>query len=103
MRKLIFIIQGQLIKPDPSCDFTGIVPGTEGYLQAEFKLDNAWDGCKIAASFWRGTDEFAVPLVDGICTIPTNVLTAQYVGVSLTGISTNYRIVTNKTYFRQEV
>ena len=38
MRTLKFIVEGQIIKQDPSCDFTNLVPGTEGYLRAEFSF-----------------------------------------------------------------
>ena len=36
MRTLKFIVDGQILRQDPTCDFSNIVPGTEGYLIAEF-------------------------------------------------------------------
>lgn len=39
MRTIKFVISGQSIKNDPSCDFSGIVPVTSGYLRAEFTFD----------------------------------------------------------------
>lgn len=36
MRSLKFNVSGQIVSPDQSCDFTGLVPGTKGYLKAEF-------------------------------------------------------------------
>ena len=35
-RILRFNVDGQEITKDPTCDFTGIVPGTAGYITAEF-------------------------------------------------------------------
>jgi hypothetical protein len=34
LRVLDFIVSGQTVKPDPLCDFDGIVAGSSGYLQA---------------------------------------------------------------------
>ena len=52
MRILRFIANGQMLEPDPECDFTGLVSGTSGYLHAEFEFDNDWIGCRVAASFF---------------------------------------------------
>lgn len=51
MRTLRFIIDGQSIKKDPSCDFSGLVPGTKGYLKAQFQFSDEWKKCKKAAIF----------------------------------------------------
>lgn len=104
MRKLRFLVNGQTIKPDPSCDFSGIVANSVGYLCAEFKLDSAWTGCQVAASFWNGKNEHAALLQKGVCEIPSKALVnRELVGVSLVGVKDNYKIATNKIYFKQEV
>ena len=36
MRTLKFKVDGQIITKHPDCDFSNLVPGTEGYLRAEF-------------------------------------------------------------------
>ena len=41
MRTLKFIVEGQIIKQDPNCDFSNLVPGTEGYLRAEFSFSRS--------------------------------------------------------------
>ena len=51
MRTLKFIITAQNVQKDPDCDFTGIVAGTQGYLQAEFSVSGEWAGCRMAAIF----------------------------------------------------
>jgi hypothetical protein len=52
MRILKFIVEGQILKPDPDCDFSGLVPGTEGYLQAEFSFSPEWNNCAKAVEFY---------------------------------------------------
>lgn len=51
MRVLKFIINGLKLTKDPQCDFSGIVPGTKGYLKAEFKFNEDWYTCKKMAVF----------------------------------------------------
>lgn len=36
MRTLKFIVDEQIIRQDPNCDFSNLVPGSKGYLQAYF-------------------------------------------------------------------
>ena len=38
MRTLKFIVNGQIIKQDPKCDFSNLIPASEGYLVAEFSF-----------------------------------------------------------------
>lgn len=105
MRVLRFIVEGQRLRPDHSCDFNGLIAGTQGYLHAQFRLSEDWNGCKVAVSFWRGKsdDEYAVALSNGMCAIPAEALTSKFFGVSLTGIKNGYRITTNRIHVPQEV
>lgn len=97
MRLLRFMIQGQMLRCAPGCDFSGIFPGTEGYLKARFEFDSEWDGCKKAASFFRsGGAEFAAPIVNNECMIPAEALTREKFSVSVTGIRKGFKITTNK-------
>lgn len=96
MRTLKFIIDGQNIKKDPSCDFTGVVPGTKGYLEASFRFSNEWKGCKKAAVFNALGKESPVPLINGKCKIPEDVLTWKMFSVRVVGESDGYRITTNR-------
>lgn len=45
-RILKFIVNGQTIKTDPNCCFTGIVSGSEGCLIANFKFSSEWNVLK---------------------------------------------------------
>lgn len=46
MRTLKFIVNAQKLEKDPSCDFSGIVSGTKGYLEAEFSVSKEWSYIK---------------------------------------------------------
>lgn len=49
MRSLNFFAMGQNLQKDPTCDFSGLVKGSKGYLQAHFSFDAEWTGCgKVA-------------------------------------------------------
>ena len=51
MRTLKFIVDRQSITPAPNCDFSGIAPGTIGYLEASFAFSEEWRGCGKIAVF----------------------------------------------------
>lgn len=77
MRTLKFIVDGQIIKQDPNCDFSGLVPGTKGYLQVDISFDREWDGCVKVAEFYSpfGKEYEPQVLKDGhTCMIPDDVL-----------------------------
>lgn len=77
MRVLKFIVDGKTIRQDPSCDFTGLFPGTETSVVAEFSFSPEWKtGVKVAA-FWSmmGSEYPPQELKDGkSCMIPTEAL-----------------------------
>lgn len=104
MRTLKFTINGQTIKKDSDCDFSGLVAGSIGYLRAKFTFSKEWFECKKAASFWIDGQEHAV-LLDVIdsCMIPEAALTGEMFKVSVTGVKPGYKIGTNKTKVKQEV
>lgn len=105
MRTLKFIIDGQLIKPDPNCDFSGLIPGTEGYLQAEFSFSPEWANCVKVASFYSVLgDEFPPQvLTDGTrCMIPSEALKNRIFKIKVLGKRNNYKIQTNKIEVEQK-
>lgn len=104
MRTLRFIVEGQLIKQDPNCDFSGLVPGTEGYLNAEFSFSPEWAGCIKVASFYSIMgDEFAPQvLMDGkSCKIPSKALKNRIFKIKVLGRRNDYKIQTNKVEVNQ--
>ena len=103
MRTLLFIVDGQKISKSPKCDFSGISPGTSGYLMAKFRLGREWKGCRVAASFWSLGKEYPVIVnSDGTCIIPGEALAWSNFKVSITGVDGDYKITTNKVTVEQE-
>lgn len=104
MRILQFVTDGQRLKKQTNCDFSGLVAGSEGYLRAQFTFSSEWDGCKKAASFWVNGQEHARLLdKDNSCDIPPNALTESMFEVSVTGVKTGYKINSTRTKVKQEV
>ena len=50
-RDLAFIVEDQELSKDPSCDFSGLVPGSSGYLRVVFVFHGLWDTLAKAAVF----------------------------------------------------
>ena len=102
MRTLLFVVDGQKLSKSPKCDFSGISPGTSGYLMAKFRLGREWKGCRVAASFWcLGKEYPAIVSPDGTCVVPGDALAWSNFKVSLTGIREGYKITTNKLIVEQ--
>lgn len=103
MRQLNFIIEGLIVKKDPSCDFSGLIPGTEGYLQAGFSFSPEWDNCIIVAEFRCGTIECPPQILkdNSTCVIPAEALQRNTFSIRLIGKHKNYRLTTNKIVVRQ--
>lgn len=98
MRTLKFIVDGQIIKPDPKCDFSGLVPGTTGYLKAEFTFSSEWDNTiKVAAFHKYGQECTPQILKDGrSCMIPDEALTGRQFTIGVLGKNKKIRLTTNK-------
>lgn len=106
MRTLEFNVQKQRLLKKPGCDFSGLVAGSVGYLQAKFNLsEDEWSKCEIKiARFWIDEQEHAKTLDDNnCCIIPPEALIGSRFGVSVIGAAPGYQIETNKIYVRQEV
>ena len=105
MRTLKFIVDGQVITKDPSCDFEGLVPGSEGYLQAEFSLSSEWRDAAVVASFWSVMGQEYQPQKlsnNKTCIIPTEALERRTFKVQLVGLTRKgVKLKTNKIDVRQ--
>ena len=104
MRTLKFLVDKQIIKQDPSCDFDGLVPGTEGYLQSQFSFSPEWNGCAKVAAFWSVMGKEYPPqlLTDGAtCIIPVEALKKQKFAVQVMGRRDDFKIITNKVTVSQ--
>ena len=105
MRVLKFIVDKQIIKQDPNCDFSNLVPGTEGYLRAEFSFSPEWKGCAKVASFWSAVGDEYPPqvLTDGVsCIIPDEATQRYAFKVGVIGKSATIRLTTNKAIVKQD-
>lgn len=98
MRILRFIVDGQIIKQDPECDFSNLVPGTSGYLKAEFIFSSEWDDTVKVAAFWKNGYECPPRILeDGkSCVIPKEALTNRQFKISILGKNEKIRLTTNK-------
>lgn len=105
MRTLKFIVDKQIIKPDPSCDFSGLVPGTDGYLQAEFSFSEDWNGCSKVVGFWSRVGKECPPKVlenSMTCMIPKEALVHKYFTMQVIGKREGFRIATNRLIVTQD-
>lgn len=99
LRTLKFIVEGQVIKPDPSCDFTGLVPGTKGCLKAEFSFSPDWKGYTKVAAFYSvmGKEYEPKALVNGTeCLIPHEALAKRCFKIKIIGKKDGAKMATNK-------
>ena len=105
MRTLRFIVDDQIIKQDPNCDFTNLVPGTEGYLHAYFSFSPAWNNCLKVAAFHSPMGKEYPPQVlkDGhMCVIPAEALKFRKFCIKIIGKKDGYRINTNTITITQD-
>lgn len=98
MRTLKFIVNNQLIERDPECDFSGLVPGTEEYLEAEFSFSPEWNNCLKVVSFVSmfGKEYEPKVLTNGnTCVIPAEALKRRSFKLRVLGKKDQFRIVTD--------
>jgi hypothetical protein len=105
MRTIQFNVNKQTLSLDPSCDISGLVPGTKGYLLANFSFSSEWDGCvKVAAFFSNLGREFEPQvLANGTsCVIPAEALAKSIFKVQVIGQKGDYNLQTNKVIVHQK-
>ena len=105
MRTLKFIVEDQIIKQDPNCDFSDLVPGTEGYLRAEFSFSREWLGFAKVIGFYSlmGT-EYEPQSLDAksSCVIPREALARHRFYIQVMGRHrTGTKLKTNKVMVHQ--
>lgn len=105
MKTLKFIVDGQIIRIDPNCDFSGLVPGSEGYLEAEFAFSSEWSGFTKVAAFYSMLGREYPPqiLADGkSCLIPAEALKRRIFKIRVIGKRGDSKIQTNKVEIQQK-
>lgn len=105
MRVLTFIVDGQVLKPDPDCDFTGLFPGREDRIEAEFIFSLEWDSMIKVAAFWSMLGKEYPPQVlddTDVCVIPQEATSKPVFKVQVIGKSrgNNFRTNTVSIYQR---
>ena len=103
-RILRFNVNGQKITKDPSCDFSGLIPGTSGYIKAEFIFSKEWDGCAKVVGFRSGNNEYDPKILqDGrFCVIDEEVLMRSMFYIYVVGKKRDFRIKTNEILVKQD-
>ena len=105
MQTLKFIIKGQSIEIDPENNANSLVPGTEGYVLAEFTFSKEWDKCAKVAAFYSNLGREFEPQIlnDGkLCVIPKEALSLSIFKVKVFGKKDDYTICTNKVTVHQK-
>lgn len=110
MRILEFTASKQRLTRTPTCDFSGLVAGSVGYLKAKFNFSPEWDGCKKAADFILKDASGALICgvllnKDDTCVIPSDALVGSEFYVKVKGVKEGgrYQIETSEIRVKQEV
>lgn len=77
MRVLKFIVDDETITQDPTCDFSGLFPGSSDQIRAQFTFSHHWKSRVKVAAFWSIMDKEYPPQAindDGSCDIPIEAL-----------------------------
>ena len=100
-RDLAFIVEDQELSKDPSCDFSGLVPGSSGYLRVVFVFHGLWDTLAKAAVFSTNGVESAMPITNDSCVIPDSVLKEKSFSIRLVGKNSQQMLQTNRLVVNQ--
>lgn len=106
MRILRFIVEGQIIKPDPTCDFGNLIPGIESFIQAQFSFSKEWNNCVKVAAFYSmiGTEYAPQPIKEDMtCMIPVDATKRHRFKIQIIGHNKkeNSKLCTNKVIVEQ--
>ena len=105
MRTLRFNVSGQELIRAPGSDFSNIIAGTSGYLQAAFEFGADWDGTVRVAAFYPypQSEEVAALITDGACIVPDEITVCDTFKIGVVGQRENgQRITTNLITIKQE-
>ncbi|MDU1962194.1 MAG: hypothetical protein E6749_17550 [Enterocloster clostridioformis] len=105
MRTLRFKVSGQELIRAPGCDFSNIIAGTSGYLQAAFEFGQDWDGTIQVAAFYPylQSREVGRLIKDGTCIVPDEITVYDTFKIGVVGQRENgQRITTNLITIKQE-
>lgn len=105
MQTINFIVNSLNIQVDDTSVTDNLVPGTEGFLRANFSFSNEWNGfTKVAAFFSNLGVEYSPQAInaDGTCMIPFEALKKSIFKVQVIGKKRDQTLRTNKVTIRQK-
>lgn len=104
MRTLEFKVNGQKLLKEKSCNFSGITPGSEGYLKAHFLFSPEWAGSVRVAEFrtYASSEPVSVPIINNECIIPAEVTAGKAWYIKVIGKKGDVIIPTENCRVRQE-
>ena len=89
MQVLDFVVNKQSISKSPNCDFSNLIAGSKGYLQARFTFTKEWSGYRKAAVFICRTGEYPVLIDGGMCAVPDEAAACSSFKVTVVGKRNN--------------
>lgn len=104
MRILSFNVKNQIIERDQSCDFSGLVAETSGYLDAKFSFSADWDGCTKVVGFYAKNGKEFEPCVlskENICHIPDEAVAYHEFFIKIYGKKNGCVITTRPVAIKQ--
>ena len=104
MRTLKFLVNGETIKQDPTCDFSGLFSDKDSGVCAEFIFSSEWNDKIKVAAFWSMLDqEYEPQPLDSknICVIPKEALGRASFKIQVLGVRGSDRLITNKLVILQ--
>lgn len=73
------------------------MPGTEGFLVAEFDFSNEWNDTVKVAAFWRNGNECPPQVLkNNSCVIPAEALSGRKFEIGILGKNEKMRLTTNR-------
>lgn len=105
MRTLKFNVDGSVLKPDPSCDFASLVPGSNEIVMAEFKFSSDWpNGRKVVAFYSLLGKEYTPQILqDGMrCLVPSEALERRSFKLQVMAMINGKTVKTNKLAVSQD-
>ena len=104
MRTLRFIVDGQTVKQDPTCDFSGLFSDKNSKICAEFIFSSEWNDKIKVAAFWSMLDkEYEPQALDekNTCIIPSEAFARASFKIQVLGIRGSKKLTTNKLVILQ--
>ena len=103
MRMLSFMVDGDTIVKDPTCDFRGLSSVKDEFVKAKFTFSEEWAGAVIVLGITSFRYEYDPIIVgkDGRCQIPTKVFQRSIFDLQLFGRNREVRLKTNPLKINQ--